>query len=178
VLNNAIAKVETLNERYEELRFDINEDEKAEDVQALLDDLAGSAAKSFGYARARSYAITASIHVDQKKWEEAENAWKQAAEKGGKSYLTPVFFFNAAAAAEEYDNIDGAIDYYLKALAFADLFPLAAKAQFSIGRLEEGRDNRDAALEAYRAVIEKWPNDSIWTNLANSRIIALSGQNL
>jgi hypothetical protein len=31
----------------------------------------------------------------------------------------------------------------------------------------------DAALEAYREVITRWPYDAVWTSLAQSRIIAL-----
>ncbi|MDR3337336.1 MAG: tetratricopeptide repeat protein [Treponema sp.] len=176
VLEKAISRVESLNDRYEEIRFNINESEKALDVQALLEDLNANAEKSFGYASARSYALAASIHADQKKWEDAEKAWKAAAGKGGKSYLTPVCLFNAASAAEEYDNIEGAIESYTKVLTYADIFPMAARAQFSIGRLEEGRNNRDAALSAYRAVIEKWPADPVWANFANNRIIVLSNR--
>jgi hypothetical protein len=57
--------------------------------------------------------------------------------------------------------------------AFAD-FPAAAHAQFAIGRLEESRGNTDAALGAYRKLIENWPEESDWVNLAHSRVISLT----
>jgi tetratricopeptide (TPR) repeat protein len=170
-----ISRVEALSERYEELRFDINETENEADVQALLDDLDALASKSGGFAGARSYSLIAGIHADRKNWAEAEKAWILAARKGAGGYLAPVSWFNAAVAAEEAGDIESAIAHYNEALAFADSFPGASKAQFAIGRLEEGRGNRDAALEAYRVLIEKWPLDTIWSNLANSRIIALTG---
>ncbi|MDR0451574.1 MAG: tetratricopeptide repeat protein [Treponema sp.] len=175
VVSREISRAEALGERFEELRFDINEPESEEDVQALLADLDALASKSGAFASARSYSLIADIHADRKNWAEAEKAWILAAQKGGKGYLAPVSWFNAAVAAEEAGDIDGAIAHYGEALAFADSFPGASKAQFAIGRLEEGRGNREAALEAYRALIEKWPLDTIWANLANTRIIALTG---
>ncbi|GHV01053.1 hypothetical protein FACS189483_11270 [Spirochaetia bacterium] len=176
----AISRVEALNDRYESLRFDIADPEKDGDVQALLDDLTANAKKSFGYSSARSYSLVAAIHADRKNWEEAEQTWALAATKGAKTYLAPVFLFNAAAAAEEYGNLDKAIEYYRQTIAAAaDFpsadFPSAARAQFSIGRLLEAQADREGALEAYRELIEKWPSETIWTNFANSRILALSG---
>jgi tetratricopeptide (TPR) repeat protein len=173
----AISRIEAFNERYETLRFDINEPSKEEDVKALLDELAAYAPKAFGYPGTRSYILTASIHADRKSWLEAEQAWLQAAKKGAKTYLAPVSLYNAAVAAEEAGNIEDAIAHYTESLVYADAFPQAAKAQFSIGRLREEQQNKEAASEAYRAVIEKWPAETIWINLANSRIIALSGLN-
>jgi tetratricopeptide (TPR) repeat protein len=175
LVNRNISQVEALDERYEELRFNINEPEKETDIQALLVDLDALAGKAGGFAGARSYSLIASIHADQKKWADAEKAWILSAKKGGKSYLAPVSLFNAAVAAEEDGNLEDAITHYNEALAFADSFPIAAKAQFAIGRLEEERGNREAALEAYRTLIEKWPSDTTWANFANSRIIALTG---
>jgi tetratricopeptide (TPR) repeat protein len=175
MLSRGISRVEALAEQYEELRFDINESEKEADVQALLDDLNALASKSGGFAGVRSYFLIAGIHADRKNWAEAEKAWVLAAQKGVKGYLAPVSWFNAAVAAEEAGDVESAIAHYNEAIAFADSFPGASKAQFAIGRLEEGRGNREAALEAYRVLIERWPFDTIWINLANSRLIALTG---
>jgi tetratricopeptide (TPR) repeat protein len=175
MVSRNISQAEALVERYEELRFDINESEREADVQALLDDLDALAVKSGGFAGARSYSLIANIHADRKNWAEAEKAWVLAARKGAKGYLAPVSWFNAAVAAEESGNVESAIAHYNEAIAFADSFPGASKAQFAVGRLEEGRGNREAALEAYRVLVERWPFDTIWANLANSRIIALTG---
>jgi tetratricopeptide (TPR) repeat protein len=175
ILSKEIGQVEALAERYEELRFDINEAGREADVQTLLDDLDALASKSGGFAGARSYSLIANIHADRKNWAEAEKTWVLAAQKGAGGYLAPVSWFNAAVAAEEAGDFESAIAHYNEAIVFADSFPGASKAQFAIGRLEEGRGNREAALEAYRLLIERWPFDTIWSNLANSRIIALTG---
>jgi tetratricopeptide (TPR) repeat protein len=177
MMAQGIKKVEAFNDRYEALRFDIADPAKAEEVQALLDEISAYAPGAFGYSGVRSFMLAASIQADWKNWKEAEDAWVQAAKKGGKSYLVPVALFNAAVAAEEGGNIEGAIAHYTEALIYADSFPQAAKAQFSIGRLREEQRDKESALEAYRTLIEKWPGETVWINLANSRIIALSGLN-
>jgi tetratricopeptide (TPR) repeat protein len=177
VTTKAIKTVEAFNDRYEEIRFDINEPAKEEEVKTLLDEISAYAAKAYGYSGIRAFMLAASIHADRKNWKDAEDAWVQAAQKGSKTYLAPVALFNAAVAAEEGGNIEGAIVHYTEALVYADFFPQAAKAQFAIGRLREEQKDTENALEAYRTLIEKWPGETIWINLANSRIIALSGLN-
>jgi tetratricopeptide (TPR) repeat protein len=172
-----ISKIEAFNERYEALRFDLNDPSKEEEVNTLVGELSAYTPKAFGYSAVRAYMLTASIQADRKNWQEAKTAWAEAARKGGKSYLVPVSLFNAGVAAEEAGDIEEAITYYTKVLAFADSFPQPAKAQFSIGRLREEQQNKEAAIAAYRELIEKWPTETIWINLANSRIIALSGLN-
>jgi tetratricopeptide (TPR) repeat protein len=173
----AVKTIEAFNERYEELRIDISDLAKEKDANALIDEISAYASKTFGYSSVRAYMLAASIHADRKNWQEAENAWVKAAQKGAKTYLVPVSLFNAAVAAEEGGNIEGAIAHYNKVLIYAEFFPQAAKAQFSIGRLREELKDTEAALESYRALVEKWPKETIWVNLANSRIIALSGLN-
>jgi tetratricopeptide (TPR) repeat protein len=177
LMAQGIKKVDAFNDRYEEIRFDIADPAKAEEVQALLNEISAYAPGAFGYSGARAFMLTASIHADRKNWQEAKDAWVQAAKIGGKNYLVPVALFNAAVAAEEDGNIESAISHYIEALVYADFFPQAAKAQFSVGRLREGQRDTESALEAYRTLIEKWPGETIWVNLANSRIIALSDSN-
>ncbi|MDR2136544.1 MAG: tetratricopeptide repeat protein [Treponema sp.] len=171
-----IGRVEGFTERYDALRFTIAEESSAEDVAALLAELSAFAPGASGYAGSRAYALIAGIRGDKKEWAEAEQAWREAAKKAGKkSYLAPVALFNAAAAAEEQGKIPEAIALYAECLAVPDSFPSAPRAQFAIGRLEEKRENREGALEAYRALRATWPNDTMWKNLAQSRIIALGG---
>jgi tetratricopeptide (TPR) repeat protein len=174
----AITQVEAFDERYEVLRFDITAPSRGEEVQALLDDLNGFAKSPLrqSYPAARAYATAASIQADLKKWTEAKEAWIAAARKGAKIYLGPVSLFNAAVAAEEEGSLEEAVGYYQEIIgSYKTAFPSAARAQFAIGRLREELQDRAAALEAYRAVIDNWPSETVWTNLANSRIIALSG---
>jgi tetratricopeptide (TPR) repeat protein len=171
----ALSQVEDFSRRYEELRFTIAEESNAENVAALLADLSAFAAKRSGYPGSRAHALIAGIHGDKKEWAEAEQAWREAAKKAGKSYLAPVALFNAASAAEGQGKIPEAIVLYTECLNLADLFPSAPRAQFAVGRLEEQQGNRENALEAYRALRARWPNDVLWQNLAQSRIISLGG---
>jgi tetratricopeptide (TPR) repeat protein len=176
----ALSAVEEYGRRYEALRIYITSEEPADeskkaDVTALLEELSVFEARNSGYAAARAYAISAGIYGDQKNWAEAEKAWTGAARAAAKTYFEPVALFNAAAAAEEQGNNAGAIELYKQAVNLGD-FPAAARAQFAVGRLQEAQDSKDAALEAYRAVLAGWPQDTVWANLAQSRIIVLSGQ--
>lgn len=177
--SDALGKVDALNLRYEALRIYINSEEpdaaaKQADITALQEDLEAFENTNSGFAAARAYGISAGIYMDQKKWAEAETAWSKAAEASAKSYLAPVAVFNAAVAAEEQGNTEGAIAYYAEVLSFGDVFPQAARAQFSVGRLEESRNNTEAALAAYRELLAKWPNDPVWANLAQNRILLLA----
>jgi tetratricopeptide (TPR) repeat protein len=171
-----ISRVEDFSRRYDVLRFTIAEESSAEDVDALLADLSAFAPKTSAYSGSRAYALIAGIHGDRKEWAEAEQAWQAAAKKAGKTYLAPVALFNAASAAEAQGKIPEAITLYGECLALPDLFPSAPRAQFAIGRLEEQRGNTEAALEAYRTLRTTWPNDAVWRNLAQSRIISLEGE--
>jgi tetratricopeptide (TPR) repeat protein len=172
----AISRVEEFNRRYQELRFDITEEANAENVANLLADMNAFAPKNSGYAGSRAYALIAGIHQDKKEWAEAEQAWREAAKKAGKSYLAPVAFFNAASAAEAQGKIPEAIALYTECLTLADTFPSSPRAQFAIGRLEEEQGNREAALAAYQTLKTTWPNDTLWRNLAQSRILEIEGE--
>ncbi|MDR0597134.1 MAG: tetratricopeptide repeat protein [Treponema sp.] len=170
----ANSAVEDFARRYEVLVIDINESEKAEDTQALLEELNDFAEKHSGHAGARAYSLAASIYAEQKNWALAESAWRNSAKKAGKSYLAPASLFNAAVAAEEQGNLDQAIELYAESAAHVSGFPAAARAQFEVGRLSESQGDIQAALEAYKLIPEKWADESSWINLAQSRIILLS----
>jgi tetratricopeptide (TPR) repeat protein len=173
IREKALSQVEEYSRRYEELRFDIAEASRAEDVAALLAELGSFAAKKSGYPGARAWALVAGIHSDKKEWAESRQAWTNVAKAAAKTYLEPVAFFNAARAAEEQGDVEAAISLYSECLARSDSFPQAAGAQFSIGRLEESRNNQEAALEAYRTVVSKWPANELWTSLAQTRLVVL-----
>jgi tetratricopeptide (TPR) repeat protein len=177
----ALCEADAFNRRYEALRVYITSEEpddepKKAEVVTLLEDLAAFEARTSGFAAARAYALSAGIYGDQKNWAEAEKAWTSAARAAAKTYFEPVCLFNAAAALEEQGNNGAAIELYNQALAFGGEFPAAARAQFAIGRLQETQGAKDAALEAYRALLSRWPEDPVWANLAQSRIIVLQGQ--
>ncbi|MDR1972497.1 MAG: tetratricopeptide repeat protein [Treponema sp.] len=169
---NAIREVENFAGRYDELRFTIADDTEA--AAALLEELSAFAPKASGYPGARAYALIAGIRGDKKEWAEAEQAWREAAKKAGRSYLAPVALFNAAAAAEEQGKTAEAIALYGECIS--ESFPSSPRAQFAIGRLEEKLGNRENALAAYQALRTNWPADTLWRNLAQSRIISLEGE--
>ena len=175
----AFTKIDEFERQYEELQSHIGSEapeavSKQVEIDALLEELAAFQKKNSGFASARAYCISAGIYEKQKKWAEAEKAWFDSANAAKKSYLAPVSLFNAAVAAEEQGNAESAIEFYKKALDFGNTFIGAARAQFSVGRLEESRNNREAAIEAYTSLVNKWPNDPVWSNLAHSRILILS----
>jgi len=179
IQSSAIIEVDKFNTRYEELKPFIGREDFAAsssqiEVVVLLADLTAFGKKSFGFASSRAYNMIADIYWQQKNWEEAETAWLAAAKAAGKSYLAPISFFNAASAAEQSGNNVSAINHYTSALKFADSFPGAVRAQFAVGRLEEAQGNNEAALQSYRSLVSKWPDDPVWTNLAQSRIMVLS----
>ena len=178
----ALTALDDFSRRYDKLKADSQGitaennsklDETAGLLEDLLEELNTFAAKSSGFAAARAYSLAASIQWDLKNLPEAEAAWLESARIAAKNYLGPVSLYNAAVAAEEQGNIEAAISHYSRALEYGNAFPSAARAQFSIGRLEESRNKKEAALEAYRKLIGTWPNDPVWSNLAQNRILAL-----
>jgi tetratricopeptide (TPR) repeat protein len=169
----AIAGAEELNRRYEEVRFRINDETSADEVQTLLVDLNSFAKKNSGIASGRAWSIAGRIHSEKKEWPDAENAWQSAARAASKTYLGPVALFNAAVCAEEQGKNREAMELYIQSVSHKVTFPAAPHAQFAVGRLNETLNDSSGAIEAYRTLLAKWPNVSVWANLAQSRIIAL-----
>jgi tetratricopeptide (TPR) repeat protein len=178
-LSNALSRLDALTHRYDDLRPSIlNEEEMSvsqlSELALLITDISEFQNRNSGFAAARAYSLNANIYMDQKKWELAEEMWLKAVEAAPKTYLAPIAIYNAAVSAEEQNNIDTAIAYYTRAAGFGDSFPSAARAQFSVGRLEESRNNKDSAIAAYRNLLANWPNDQVWPNLAQNRLLVLS----
>ena len=176
----AFTRVDEFQQRYEALHEDIAHADEHEDsdqaaVDALLADLAAFAARNSGTAARRAFSISASIYWQQERWLEAEKAWMAAAEAAPQTYFAPIALWNAAVEAEEQGNLESAIALYTRvAQEHEEVFFIAARSQFSVGRLEEARDNSEAALEAYRNLLSRWPLESEWANLAQSRVLLLS----
>jgi len=177
--SNALSKVDELNRRYEainkSLTGEIDQDIPQQlELGILSSELSEFESKNSGFAAARAYSINASISMDQGNWVTAEEKWLKAAEAAPKSYLAPIAVFNAAVAAEEQGKTEQAIAHYSRAAGFGASFPEAARAQFSVGRLEESRGNSNSAIEAYRNLLAKWPEESVWLYLAQNRLLVLS----
>jgi tetratricopeptide (TPR) repeat protein len=146
------------------------------DIETLLGDLLTFAESARGYAGAKAWSLAGAIYAKEKKWAEAENAFAQSAKKGAKTHLSGPSLFNAGVAAEEGGNAAKAIDYFTQSSG-APTSIIGARAQFSVGRLQETGGDREAARLSYRKVIEDYPDYSseIWRNLAQSRLIELDG---
>ena len=176
---NAFTRLDELVQRYDELSVYIGSDDPASidrhiELFVLLEDLASFGSRSSGFPAARAYALRAEILWDMENFADAEQSWLTAAGFAGRSYFAPISFYNAAVAAEEQGNIETAISHYRSAITYGDIFPGAARAQFSIARLLESQNNMIAAVEAYRVLLNNWPDDPVWTDLAQSRVIILS----
>lgn len=170
-----IEAVELLVEEYDQIRFEEDEEKKEAGIQALLDQLADYSDDN-GYAGIRAAVMTGKIHADKKEWQEAEEAFIAAADKDPESYIAPTALYNAAASAEERGDLSKAIELYGRcAETYQDTFPLAPRAYFALGRLQEEQRDMEAALESYQTLVEKWPSDN-WTKLAQSRIILIKAE--
>lgn len=122
----------------------------------------------------RSSMAAAEIYFSQEKWSEARECWLAAATTKNAGYTAPVCYYNAAVCSEELAEIDAAIDYYKAALASGEC-EFEPHILFSLGRLQEGKGDYSAAEENYSSLKDKYPSDS-WTNLAESRLIALKAE--
>jgi tetratricopeptide (TPR) repeat protein len=173
-----LAVLEGLIEQYDKLADRIGSetadaDAKA-DIETLRGDLLTFAERAHGYAGAKAWSLAGTIYAKEEKWADAENAFEQSAKKGAKTHLSGPSLFNAGVAAEEGGNVAKAIDYFTRS-ADVPTSIIGARAQFSIGRLQEAQSDREAARIAYRKVIEDYPDFSgeTWRNLAQSRLIVL-----
>lgn len=183
--------IEDLASEYEALNIDKNESmiksivkqaetDKAEtgqkntketQIKALLEKLTSLANKKVIYVSARAWSLIATIYMDQKELDLAKKAWMSVIKVQSKSYLAPIALYNAASLLEEQGENQEALDLYTQCITkYKDTFPLAPRVFFAIGRVNEALNNKDAALSAYKKIVETWPNDS-WTNYAQTRIL-------
>jgi tetratricopeptide (TPR) repeat protein len=171
----ALAEVDVLEQRFNELSpgISLENETVSSDVEILLADIKVFAEKTSGFAGGKAWSIIAQIHSIKKEWPETEEAWLNAARTGKNTYLEPISYFNAAASAEEQGKVEEAVEFYEKCAVHKFDSLASTRAQFSIGRLYEKLNNIPAAIEAYRIVLIRWPQITVWVNLANSRIAVL-----
>jgi tetratricopeptide (TPR) repeat protein len=148
--------------------------ENQAEIDLLLADLGSFAAKKTGFAAQRAFAMQASIYHDLKSWTEAQAAWTAAFDAAPKTYFAPILLFNAAAAAEENGAAAGAVELFKRvAKEFNRSAQTAAHALFSAGRILDTSGDTAGAVALYRELLSQWPQDALWANLAQSRIISL-----
>ena len=149
---------------------DIEEAEIAARLSTAFDK-ASAYTKKGGIVGARANMLCAEITYQQKKFAESADFWKATAEKGKKTYLAPLAYFNVAACCEEVGKTDEALENY-KLAADNDNFVMRTHAKFNYGRLLETKGDFAAAAEAYNELNDNYPDDA-WADLAKSRLIAL-----
>ncbi len=129
------------------------------------------------YAVARARLVLGRLAYAQEDYSEAIEHFTTLADSQPKSYLAPVALMHAAASQEKSGEFESSIATYQRVREkYSDSFPEVAYALFSIGRLYEQIENRDAALQAYNEVVDDF-SSSNWTNLARDRIIYLETLN-
>jgi tetratricopeptide (TPR) repeat protein len=171
IQKKAIAEVEELSDRFDEMRFLMDDDAA---IDTLLADLEKFVKNKGGYSGSKAWSMVAQIYSSRKDWQKSKDAWLSSAKTGNKTYLAPISLFNAAVAAEEQNNLEEAIELLEKCISHPFEFPAAPRAQFAIGRLYEKQNNYPAAIEAYRTVLANWQDVPVWQHLARSRITAIS----
>ena len=124
-----------------------------------------------GIVGARANMLCAEITYQQKKFAESADFWKATAEKGKKTYLAPLAYFNVAVCYEETGKTDEALANY-KLAADDNNFVMRTHAKFNYGRLQEAKGDYAAAAEEYNELNYNYPDDA-WADLAKSRLIAL-----
>ena len=128
-INDDLAKkssvrLEELTAKYDEIKAHSHEDDEDdaghnhdEDVDSLLNELKVFAAKTKGVSGSKAWAMAGGIYAERKDWALAQETFISSARAGEKTYLGPLSYFNAAAAAEEQGNYEDAIDLLQKALS-------------------------------------------------------------
>lgn len=127
-----------------------------------------------GIAGVRANMLAADVSYQKKDFANSRDYWLAAAEKGKKMYTASICLFNAAVCSEELNDLSNALAYYEKA-SEGEEFLLVTHCLFSAGRVKEAMNDAEGAVEAYQKLVEKYPSDQ-WTNLAQSRILALKAE--
>lgn len=124
-----------------------------------------------GVAGVRANMAAAELAFSKGEWVSAAKYWTVAAQKSKKSYTGSLCYFNAGVANENALNIDAALDSYKNAISSED-FLLKAHAQFSLGRLEEEKGEKKAALDAYQKLVNDAP-ETQWGQLAKTKVLTM-----
>lgn len=122
----------------------------------------------------RAYMLAAEITFKNEDYTNAKDYWIAGANANKKAYTAPLCWYNAAIAAEELGLIDEAIANMDLAISQEE-FSLKSRALFNAGRLEELRNNYEAAATRYNELNALFAGDS-WANLGKSRLITLESE--
>ena len=171
LLESSTVLIEEVQERYarwltasaeERSRLD---DELLPQLELLAD------RHSSRYAGRRALQLLATRHVELEEWQQAADRFTELADLAT-GYLAPLALSNAAVAYEELGDRDRAMSVYLDLIERYPDDLAAARALFSVGRLQEEQGDPVAAGETY-AELESAYAGSRWSLLARNRLIYL-----
>ena len=176
-LEDSSRQAEELISTYEDWQNAEEEEKKAELEQQIREQSASIQDSYSGmFAAQRAKLVLGQIEHAKENWEKAAGHFLEIADSTPKSYLAPVALMSAAVCKEEIGSYQEAISHYQRIFdQYGDTAPEAPHALFSIGRLYERQDEKDAALDAYNQLIDNF-SASNWTKLARDRIIYLNSQ--
>ena len=169
-IEKGLGKIDLISYELTNKSYDLSETEIAARQDNAVSSLSELVGKS-GIVGVRANMLSAEIYYQKKDFENARSAWLAAAQKGKNTYIAPIAFFNAASCSEELGNLDDAAAGYKSASEVKDFYE-AAHALFSLGRVQEAKEDFVAAAASYQALVDKSPEDS-WAKLAKNRLVSL-----
>ena len=169
-IEKGLGKIDLISYELTNKSYDLSETEIAARQDKAVSSLSELVGKS-GIVGVRADMLSAEIYYQKKDFENARSAWLAAAQKGKNTYIAPIAFFNAASCSEELGNLDDAAAGYKSASEVKDFYE-AAHALFSLGRVQEAKEDFVAAAASYQALVDKSPEDS-WAKLAKNRLVSL-----
>ena len=169
-IEKGLGKIDLISYELTNKSYDLSETEIVARQDKALSSLSELVGKS-GIVGVRANMLSAEIYYQKKDFENARSAWLAAAQKGKNTYIAPIAFFNAASCSEELGNLDDAAAGYKSASEVKDFYE-AAHALFSLGRVQEAKEDFVAAAASYQALVDKSPEDS-WAKLAKNRLVSL-----
>lgn len=169
-IEKGLGKIDLISYELTNKSYDLSETEIAARQDKAVSSLSELVGKS-GIVGVRANMLSAEIYYQKKDFENARSAWLAAAQKGKNTYIAPIALFNAASCCEELGNLDDAAAGYKSASEVKDFYE-AAHALFSLGRVQEAKEDFVAAAASYQALVDKSPEDS-WAKLAKNRLVSL-----
>ncbi len=170
-VENELAEVDSIEYSFKKDADDISAEDFAARQDKALADLEALVSKS-GIVGIRANMLKAEILFEKNDFENSRSAWLKAAEAKKSAYTASICFYNAAVCSENLNDLNGAFDYYSKAVSNEEFY-LIDHAYFSLGRVNEAKGDAEAALASYQKICDIHPASS-WANLAKTRIIALN----
>jgi tetratricopeptide (TPR) repeat protein len=168
-----LAKVEALYYELVDSSSDLDETAITKRSTECLEKLAPYTKKG-GIVGVRANMLSAELAYIQADYEDAITYYDAAVAKGKKSYTAPICLYNKGSCLEELNKLSEAAEAYRAAAEFED-FGMITHAYFSLGRVLEATGDYAGAVEAYKTLSDKLPDDD-WGNLAKTRLIELKNQ--